>query len=34
LGLPDGLELPKPIEKIKPEDLTDEFFKQIEAGRD
>lgn len=32
LGLPDGLELPKPIEKIKEEDLDDEFFKSIDAG--
>ena len=32
LSLPDGFELPKPVEKIKPEDLTDEFLKSIDTG--
>jgi hypothetical protein len=27
LGLPDGCELPKPVEKIKPDDITEEFLK-------
>ena len=30
--MPDGLELPKPVEKIKPEDVTDAFLKSIDAG--
>jgi hypothetical protein len=32
LGLPDGLELPKPVEKIRPEDVTEAFVKQIDAA--
>jgi len=24
--------MPKPLEKIRPEDVTDEFLKSIEAG--
>jgi len=32
LGLQDGLELPKAPEKVRPEDVTDEFLKQIDAG--
>jgi len=30
--LQDGLELPKPYDKIKPEDVTDEFLKSIDSG--
>ncbi len=32
LGLPDGFELPKPIDKIRPEDVTDQFLKSIDTG--
>jgi len=32
LNLPDGLELPKPFEKVRPEDVTDKFLKQIDGG--
>lgn len=32
LGIQDGFELPKPLEKIRPEDITDEFLKKIDAG--
>ena len=32
LGLPDGLELPKPVEKITIDDLNDKFLKSIDRG--
>jgi len=32
LGLQDGLELPKPVEKIKAEDLDDDFYKSVDAN--
>ena len=32
LNLPDGLELPKPVEKIRQEDVTEAFLKQIDSG--
>ena len=32
LNLPDGLELPKPVDKLRKEDVTDEFLKSIDAG--
>jgi hypothetical protein len=32
LGLNEGFELPRPVEKIRPEDVTDEFLKSIDAG--
>lgn len=32
LNLPDGLELPKPVDKIRQEDLTEEFLKSVDAG--
>lgn len=34
MGLPDGLELPKPYDKIKPEDVTDSFLKQVDGNAD
>ena len=32
LRLPEGFELPKPIETIRKEDLTEEFIKSIDTG--
>lgn len=32
LGLQEGLELPKPYDKIRPEDVTDAFLKSIDSS--